>query len=897
MPFDDVLDSLDFLAERCCCRLPIIIDGLNETAPNESRWLEELPPLCRKIEKRSNLILITTCRDKSDYIQVIYGKDKFQEVDNCILLDGIKKENLYITVKKYFSKYNIGSLKLQNISVFENPLLLKIFSITNQGKENLIVNEYSLASCIEAYSEQLVNNISQKDGYTNKFLKHKLEQQLNTVAFKIWNKKDRILSFFDEFAPAFDKDDIINNIIDEGLCFTMDKNGSEDLVQFTYDMVAGYHVARSILSKCASSTDFNQFINDNSDKLFGEGKHTLAEDILKSLFYLVPKKFDKQWFEICTSYDVRKASFENIDILLSSNASRNALQKFLSTANLEAEEKDCFTTLLRKRIFSNNIEYFSIFISFFCRLMQKELDLYWNSKFATYPELQNAYSTMHDKYFFDSFALKDRFFFVTMMCGITDTEFRQKYYHILNDLVLKSSSECIDFCGELLQIDDPFIKEIIISVVTGAGLRKDKSILIKSVKLLESLILNSNTTNVVLLDDLETLYSYGEAHYAEKFDRTLLYKNCNVQWPVVKNLSLSMYSIYGYDYEKYNIRPLYEYGYNRTPSYSEEQIYGMLESKILSCGYDERMYNDLQNKEYNKANYRYEYKCRYSLKYGRDAMMELYGWLLLNGKLANEFVGTFRTDVISIDPSCPRIMQRINLFSKSLLPKTLDDLESWLQDSSIEEMKNMTICTLPRKKGDWLLLQGSFSQKTDEKYSDIHMSCISQFVPQETRFNELAKDHSYGEIYYNHAFASELTWRDLEFTDDYEEYHSSTKLMSRYSFTSWSQDRFKYSRWIYLKTALAKELGLEFDMNRMSYILDGEEVSAYYDNDTDFFFYLRKDVVDRILEMHNVKLRFHYYEYRAVGAKLPESVPLIKDRFKQVDEDAFYDGEKLLDNC
>ena len=40
----DALDVLNYLGELHECRLPIIIDGLNETAPNEKRWQEELPP-------------------------------------------------------------------------------------------------------------------------------------------------------------------------------------------------------------------------------------------------------------------------------------------------------------------------------------------------------------------------------------------------------------------------------------------------------------------------------------------------------------------------------------------------------------------------------------------------------------------------------------------------------------------------------------------------------------------------------------------------------------------------------------------------------------------------------------------------------------------------------------
>lgn len=100
MSFSDMLDCLDFLAKVHHCKLPIIIDGLNETAPNEERWKEELPALKVLLDKHSHLLLVTTCRDKTDYLQAIYGVDNYTEVENHILLNGLVKEDLEVTVDK-----------------------------------------------------------------------------------------------------------------------------------------------------------------------------------------------------------------------------------------------------------------------------------------------------------------------------------------------------------------------------------------------------------------------------------------------------------------------------------------------------------------------------------------------------------------------------------------------------------------------------------------------------------------------------------------------------------------------------------------------------------------------------------------------------------------------------
>lgn len=79
MSFPDVLEVLDFMAELYHCKLPIIIDGLNETAPNENIWEQELPALKLQIKKHAHLMLITTCRDKTDYLQSVYGVDDYKK--------------------------------------------------------------------------------------------------------------------------------------------------------------------------------------------------------------------------------------------------------------------------------------------------------------------------------------------------------------------------------------------------------------------------------------------------------------------------------------------------------------------------------------------------------------------------------------------------------------------------------------------------------------------------------------------------------------------------------------------------------------------------------------------------------------------------------------------------
>ena len=163
-------------------------------------------------------------------------------------------------------------------------------------------------------------------------------------------------------------------------------------------------------------------------------------------------------------------------------------------------------------------------------------------------------------------------------------------------------------------------------IVTGIGLRaKETSTINNCISILEDYLANYNSNHIVLLDDLETLYSYGEDLYGQTYDRNILYKNRDEFWRQSDIENFSFYQIYDYDYEKFNIRPLYAYSYKHDPNFTEEEVFGMLLTRILELGYDEEFYTELQTKENENSKYRRNQKCNYAYKYGRHALMELYG--------------------------------------------------------------------------------------------------------------------------------------------------------------------------------------------------------------------------------------------------------------------------------
>ena len=870
MSFSDMLDCLDFLARVHHCKLPIIIDGLNETAPNEERWKEELPALKVLLDKHSHLLLVTTCRDKTDYLQAIYGVDNYTEVENHILLNGLVKEDLEVTVDKYFSKYEIRNATVEDFGAFENPLLLKIFCITNKNKSNIVVNNYSLVSCMDDYSNQLLSNISMHKGKIDKLAKHKLEKNLHRASYILFENDTRYLDFYNQFARIFD--DKVYDLINEGLCFTFEKNNGEEQVQYTYDMVAGFHIAKSILHRCGEEEDFKSFIDSNKGKFFGDKRHTLAEDIIKSLFYLVPIHYHKEWFEIMPNPEVINAAIDNLDIFLTSDNGRKSFVNILTETECTTKIIEHLFNALYEKVSTYNIGYISSFLPFFTKQSGSILDQYWNSKYATYDVMQEAYSILHDRYVSNKFKNADLLAFALLMCGITDIEYRENFCKQAFLIIKKNNDEGLRICSLLLNTSDPFVREAVISVIAGLGLHsKDWKTLKKCIDVLEKYLQNHTTTNVVLLDDLETLYNYAEVTFRQLHNRELLYKYADVKWSDKIEKKWALFSVFDYDYDKSYIRPLFIPDYCHKTYYTSSHIYGMLQNMAECLGYDQDVCSMLQNEEYEKVSYRRQLKDKYAFKYGQAALYELYGWLLLNGKLENEYVGTFRTPLVRIDPSFPIVLQKRNLFTVFLLPQRNEDLGNWIKANVSDWQASLIMTKLPNRDGDWILLYGTCYQMMSEKNANIYLEWNSFLVPKDISPDEVDLEFAEFIREYDHAFLEELSWRELINTQT-KHTEDNVSILVEYSFSEWNTKRFKYKSFVCLSSEICQMLELTFDVDRLAYTFANEDVSTSFICDDSMFFFLRKDVVDKLLEMKKSYLYIQMEEHRSIIGKLPDTI-------------------------
>ena len=74
-------------------------------------------------------------------------------------------------------------------------------------------------------------------------------------------------------------------------------------------------------------------------------------------------------------------------------------------------------------------------------------------------------------------------------------------------------------------------------------------------------------------------------------------------------------------------------------------------------------------------------------------------------------------------------------------------------------------------------------------------------------------------------------------------------------------------------------LELTFDVDRLAYTFANEDVSTSFICDDSMFFFLRKDIVDKLLEMKKSYLYFRMEEHRSIIGKLPPTIKVPEIRY------------------
>lgn len=858
LTFDELLGAMDSLA-ACYqgVRMPIIIDGLNESFPGDAAWKNDLPLLLESIRKTRHLFLVTTCREKTEYIQRIYGQDNYDQVEGHILLEGIETTNLAETIRKYFIKYEIKDAKLISKMPFKNPLLLKIFCEANKGATGLVVNEYSLAECMKHYSNRLVENIAREDGVINKGVKHDLTKGLTDMGQLLWERNTRTLDYWSDFRSIFNGK--TENLIEEGICFQIDLNQDDSEVKFTYDMMAGYHIANYLMSCTKDSKELEVLLKDPSvyKKLFGEPDelHTLSEDIVKSLVYLEAERDHKDLFDLVPEDAALSKILGNIDFICGSADGRKSLERRLEIP-MGVHLKQSICELVKEKVVNGQSVFgISSLLPAFMQMNSEELDMQFHSIFLGYGAMAEVVQCIK-KHLQEDIVPADALAAALLFSGTFVHERRLELIRLVTIYAETHFEQYIPIASVAVKMNDPFIREAVYLSATGAVVRSgDERIVKQALLLLYDNMCENPTSHIVLLDLLDTLMEYAKAFYSIEMDKSVLYQEKDTVWLMLKENWHS--SLYEYDIEKFYLRPYSSMQYKSKSPYSSDDLWFMIAGRMKKKGYNDEVYAQREKELSDNHRYWQESVRAMPCKHRDSTQKELVGWLLLNRYIEPEYKGTFRTSEVDVDPSYPAFNPLRNLDTRSYLCRG-DNVEDWLTDDPMMLFESKLCSSLPGLKHKWVLLAGKVSQKNEERDRNHSLfwrvtTCLNWNSIGSHEVVELGSTPS-------HLYAFEIGWRKMETTrEDYYDPGLGVALLNKYEFSSWNNERDKVPQFYFINEEICQEMGLVFSLKDLSYYRNGEKVVEVYQSMATSFYYLRRDVLEEILEKFNVHLDFEMY--------------------------------------
>jgi len=269
--FENFLGALEISARTQKAKIPIIIDGLNESTYWNSVWSNDLERLILQIKvKYLHLVVITTYR--TSYEDQLFPNNYFSDENHSnwykkkVYVRGF--ENLtWKHIQKYFDFYKIKLTHSSDaIGEFRVPIYLKIFCKTKNPNRKKVVKvsfqKEDLFEVFDEYIKQSNRNITSSlrkldSRYNANFTKGKLSK----LAGYIWinNSRGMLRSenlFEDEELRIFEGENLL-------IFRDVNKETNKEEIQFTYDLLAGYMISKHLIEKYKENYPLLKIQSDN----------------------------------------------------------------------------------------------------------------------------------------------------------------------------------------------------------------------------------------------------------------------------------------------------------------------------------------------------------------------------------------------------------------------------------------------------------------------------------------------------------------------------------------------------------------------------------------------------------------------------------------------------------
>ena len=839
----DFLQALSAAAEAYHTRIPLVIDGLNESVHNgafSNIWELELKGLVQEIAQTKNIVLITTCRTSYEeaiwtevipHENIIRGKIIWKDKDslNLVYVYGFDPyEEVEPAVEKYFNAYKIkADLTAAPLVQFKHPIYLKIFCETKnrerKTEKEVYVGEQTLFEVFNEYLEQCNEAVCTRLGLRRGT--PVVQPTLNKVTEHLWQNRTRHIPV-KELVDITDDQPLeklnwlsskAHAVESEGLLLIYrDWIDGTEIMNFTYDLLGGYLIAKYLVER--ASDDVQGFLNSEEmvAALFGEdyqALHPMHEDIGKCLAALLPAKTGQFLHALSDNETAFSLSINALFEISPQDINEDCINLITHLFD-QPENRKPLLELAETTVGHPNHQFNASFWSErLSALSMPERDLSWTEHVRNngekFEELVKRFeeTSRNDQDISELGAKRLHLLAEYIMWILTSTvrPLRDKATRALYWYGRRFPKEFFDLVLKSFSINDPYVPDRMLAATYGVAMAYHNNFNSESFlqevlpvygrELYENMFKHKAphaTTHILDRDYARRTIEIALIHHSDLLkgdERERIippYTDGGIrEWGESKRREEGFPPIQ-MDFEDYTLRGLIKSD-NKNPN-EHKNILANVYWRIYELKFTNERFGDIDGL-IAQANFHYgrsgdgRKTDRYGKKYSWIAYFELAGFRQDQGNLP-DFYDNGRYIEVDIDPSFPDKHREYNLVREDFLGDREASTEQWVLKTSHPDLTPyLNVDQLGNEQGSWVLLHGHLGQ--EDKPASRKMSAWMQGL--------IVKPEDVDEIVEILKRQENIDGHAVPFIpEDYRTYAGEIPWCDTYPPNNWQEFRFAY---------------------------------------------------------------------------------------------------------
>jgi hypothetical protein len=294
--FERLVEAMDAAGHRAGRRLPIVIDGLNESE-DPRNWKDLLSRADELLKTFPYVLLVATLRNEfagdclPEGTGESYTSDRFE-------LNGFK-DDPHVAIEKYFAFYKIDKTDADlPLELLQHPLTLRIYcEVANAGRQRTVGVEAlpnSLVALFEEHFKRVAARVAELSSNSRRLYQDEVHEAMRKIAASLWDNNARSMQL-DVARAKIDGGSlwdasIIRGLESEGVLIRTEFDEGQQGIAFSYDLMAGHMLAKYILNRGDVTLWFQNAENQKKLDAGKPGAHTFASDAFYALVGLYPGK-------------------------------------------------------------------------------------------------------------------------------------------------------------------------------------------------------------------------------------------------------------------------------------------------------------------------------------------------------------------------------------------------------------------------------------------------------------------------------------------------------------------------------------------------------------------------------------------------------------------------------